>query len=97
MNRWAWTVWYKANTLRALLIALVAWILHISGVAGDAESQDAATIVVDAVLRASEGIAIVWAMYARAKQPTPPLTLTQQGANDRNAAEHASQSQGAKE
>jgi hypothetical protein len=86
MNRWSWVAWYQSNTLRALLVALMAWFLDISGVAEDV-AGDSARNVVDAVLAAAQGIALVWGVYARARQPTPPVTLTQRTADERNALE----------
>lgn len=83
-----WTAWYKSNTMRALLVALVAWLLNTFGVEEATANSQAATIAGHA-LSVVEGLAILWGMWARAKLPSPRLTLTKQHAERRNAVAEA--------
>lgn len=65
--------WYKSNTLRALIVAAVAWVLQSTGVlAGEAE----AGAIADMLLQVIQFAALGWAAYARVRQPTPPITQT---------------------
>lgn len=66
--------WYKANTLRALLIAGITQALTLTGAADALPDADIAQTV-DGLLKLIETGALIWAFYARAKQPTPPVTL----------------------
>lgn len=86
MNRWSWTAWYKSNTMRALVVALVAFGLDKVGLP-DALAQGAAQHLADLVLGATQGAALLAGLYARARQPTPPLTISQAEADKKNAAE----------
>lgn len=85
-SRWSWKVWHKSNTMRALLVALVAWGLDKAGFP-DEISQGIAQQVIELLLAGVEGGALLWAMYARTQQPTPPLALTKAAADQKNAAE----------
>jgi hypothetical protein len=86
MNRWNWTAWYKSGTMRALLVGLLAFGLDKVGLP-DGLSQGAAQQLVDLLLGATQGGALLYGMYARSSLPTPPLTLTQAAADRRNATE----------
>lgn len=64
---------YKSNTIRALVLAVVAQALMLLGVA-DATTVDAqAGALVEAGFELVQLVAITWAMYARAVMPTPPI------------------------
>lgn len=86
MERLNWTAWYKSNTMRALLVGLIAFGLDRAGLP-DGLSQGAAQQLVELLLGATQGGAMLWGLYARSRQPTPPLTLTQAAADQRNAGE----------
>lgn len=86
MNGWNWTAWYRSNTMRALLVGTIAFALDKVGLP-DAISQGAAQQIVELLLGVTQGGALMWGMYARSRQPTPPLTLTQSEADRKNAAE----------
>jgi hypothetical protein len=86
MNRWNWTAWYRSNTMRALLVGTIAFGLDKVGVP-DAISQGAAQQIIEVLLGAAQGGAMIWGLYARSRQPTPPLTLTQASADRKNAVE----------
>jgi hypothetical protein len=88
MNRWNWTAWHRSNTMRALLVGMIAFGLDRLGLP-DALSQGAAQQIIELLLGTTQGGALAWAMYARSRQPTPPLTLTQAAADRRNEAEQA--------
>lgn len=79
-----WIAWYRSNTMRALLVALAAWGLDQAGVPAEV-AQGTAQQLVELLLGATQGAALAWGLYARARQPTPPLTLTQTKADARNA------------
>lgn len=89
-TRWSWTAWYKSNTMRALLVGLIAFGLDRVGLP-EGISQGTAQHIVDLLLGATQGGALLWGMYARSKQPTPPLTLTQSDADRMNAIEQNTQ------
>jgi len=80
---WTWAAVYKSNTVRALAVALVAWALNMGGAD---EAAGSAAQLVDTAFNAVQGIAMLWALYARTRQPTPPLALTQKAADALNAA-----------
>jgi len=64
---------YKSNTIRALVLAVVAQVLILMGVA-DATTVDAqAGELVEAGFQLVQLVAITWAMYARTFMPTPPI------------------------
>lgn len=84
MNRWNWTAWYKSNTMRALLVGFIAFGLDRVGLP-EALSQGTAQQLVDLLLGTAQGGAMLWGLYARSRQPTPPLALTQAAADRRNA------------
>lgn len=86
MSRWNWTAWYKSNTMRALLVGLLAFGLDRAGLPG-ALSQGAAEQLVEILLGTAQGGAMLWGLYARSRQPTPPLTLTQAAADQKNAVD----------
>ena len=73
-------VWYRSNTMRALLVGAVAFALDRIGLP-EALSQGTAQQLVDLILGATQGGALLFGMYARSRQPTPPLTLTQSAAD----------------
>lgn len=52
---------YKSNTMRGLVVALIAWFIYICGVP---ELLPAYHLAVAFVLNAIQGVAIVWAMYS---------------------------------
>lgn len=87
MSTGNWTAWYRSNTMRALLVGLVAFGLDRVGLP-DGLSQGAAQQLVELLLGTAQGGAMLWGLYARSRQPTPPLTLTRAEAERRNAAEH---------
>lgn len=78
--------WYRSNTMRALLVGLVAFGLDRLGLP-DSLSQGAAQHIADLVLGVTQGGALLFGMYARSRQPTPPLALTQAAADKTNATE----------
>lgn len=88
MSRWSWTAWYRSNTMRALLVGLIAFGLDKVGLP-DGVSQETARQLVELLLGATQGGALLWGLYARSKQPTPPLALTQASAERLNAAEQS--------
>lgn len=64
---------YKSNTIRALVLAIVAQALILLGVA-DATTVDAqAGELVEAGFELVQLVAVIWAMYARAAMKTPPI------------------------
>jgi len=64
---------YKSNTIRALVLAVVAQVLILMGVA-DATTVDAqAGELVEAGFQLVQLVAITWGMYARTFMPTPPI------------------------
>jgi hypothetical protein len=79
-----WTAWYKSNTMRALLVGAIAFGLDRVGLP-EALSQGTAQQLVDLLLGTAQGGAMLWGLYARSRQPTPPLTLTQASADRKNA------------
>jgi hypothetical protein len=85
----SWAPFYKSNTIRALLVAFVAWLLTAIGIGEEMASAEAQRLV-NLALELVQGIALAWAAYARSRQPTPPLTLTKAGAERRNAEADAS-------
>jgi hypothetical protein len=76
--------WYRSNTMRALLVGAIAFTLDRVGLP-DTLSQGTAQQIVDLLLGVTQGGAMLFGMYARARQPTPPLALTQSAADQRNA------------
>lgn len=72
--------------MRALLVGMLAFGLDKIGLP-DGLSQETARQLVDLLLGATQGGALLFAMYARSRQPTPPLALSQAAADRRNAAE----------
>lgn len=70
-------VWYKSNTLRALIVAGITQALTLTGVSAQIPDTEVAALT-DGVLKLIETVALIWAFYARAKQPTPPVTLTKE-------------------
>lgn len=84
MDRWNFTAWYKSNTMRALLVGLIAFGLDRIGLP-DTVAQGTAQQLVDLLLGTAQGGALLWGLYARSRQPTPPLTLTQASADRKNA------------
>lgn len=66
--------WYKSNTLRALLVALIAQVLVWFGVA-DLLPAEQLEQFVDMGLKVTEVVAILAAGITRARQPTPPVTM----------------------
>lgn len=67
--------WYKSNTVRALLLAGITQLLTMTGWAVDLAAADAEKFV-SSGLNFVETASLLWAFYARTRQPTPPLTLT---------------------
>lgn len=65
--------WYKSNTIRALIIAGVAQLVVFFKLT-DALPTEAITANVDKILDLASVLATAWAAYARARQPTPPLS-----------------------
>lgn len=65
--------WYKSNTLRALLVAGVAQALVLLGIADEVASTEKGAQLTDMVLNLVEVVSLMWAGYARVKQPTPPI------------------------
>lgn len=63
--------WYQSNTLRGLLVALVAFALQLAGL--DAQFPDAAGYVGKVLDLVTLG-AMMYAGYARVRQPTPPIS-----------------------
>jgi hypothetical protein len=80
-----WAPFYRSNTVRALLVAFVAWALTAAGVAEEASSAEAQKLV-NLFLELVQGVALAWGVYARTRQPTPALTLTKAKADERNEA-----------
>lgn len=74
--------WYKSNVMRSLLVASVAFALQRAGLAN--QFPDAGAIV-DLLLSIMTGGGIAAAGISRATQPTPPLTITQDAADRRQA------------
>ena len=66
-------VWYKSNVLRALIVAAVAQVLYMTGVAVDAAPAQAEQLV-QSGLAFIELVALAWAGYARTRMPNPPVT-----------------------
>lgn len=83
MDRWNFTAWYKSNTMRALLVGLIAFGLDRVGMP-EAISQGTAQQIVELLLGTAQGGAMLWGLYSRSKLPTPPLTLTQAAADRLN-------------
>lgn len=81
---WTWTAFYKSNTVRAICVAFFAWLLNLLGADQTLESADAAHYA-DVALSAAQGIAMLWALYARTRQPTPPLAISKKAADEKNA------------
>ena len=79
--------WYDAGTMRALLLAAVGLIGVIAGLFGIDEALFSAKAakVVDALSTVLTLGGVVWAGIARARQPTPPITLTQASADEHNS------------
>jgi hypothetical protein len=73
--------------MRALLVAAVGLIGVIASLFGVDETlfSAKATKVVDALSTLLTLSGLVWAGYARARQPTPPITLTRSRAEEHNA------------
>jgi hypothetical protein len=69
--------WYKSNTLRGLLVAVLAFLLQHLGL-GDQFAD--AGVYVDYFLTGVEGLALAYSAWARSRQPTPPVTLTKAAA-----------------
>ena len=65
--------WYKSNTLRALVIALLVQVVTWIGLTDNVSNEEVAENV-DRVLAVIEFLALAWAAWARLKQPTPPIT-----------------------
>lgn len=63
--------WYQSNTLRGLLVAVVAFALNLAGL--DAQFPDAGQYV-DKALDLVTLSAMVFAAWARTRQPTPPIS-----------------------
>ena len=79
--------WYNAGTMRALLVAAAGLIGVIASLFGVDEAlfSDKAAKVVDALSTLIAVGGVVWASIARARQPTPPIKLTQASADLHNA------------
>lgn len=75
--------------MRALLVGLLAFGLDRIGLP-DGLSQGAAQQIADLVLGVTQGGALLFGLYARSRQPAPPLSLTQGAADRNNAAEERS-------
>lgn len=52
---------YRSNTMRGLVVALIAWFIYICGVP---ELLPGYHLTITFVLNAIQGVAIVWAMYS---------------------------------
>ncbi len=65
--------WWKSNTLRALLIAALAQVIAFAGLADEVGSEKVAQLV-DAALDLVSLAATLYAAYARARLPTPPVS-----------------------
>lgn len=65
--------WYKSNTLRALGVAALMQVLAVAGLA-DQFDADTVGKYVDGGLDLIAFLATVYAAWARARQPTPPVT-----------------------
>jgi hypothetical protein len=78
--------WYDAATMRALLVAAVGLIGVIASLFGVDETLFSAKAakVVDALSTLITLSGLVWAGYARARHPTPPITLTRSQAEQHN-------------
>lgn len=79
--------WWDAATMRALLVAAVGLIGVIASLFGVDEALFSAKAakVVDALSTVITLGGVVWAGYARAQHPTPPITLTRASAEQHNA------------
>lgn len=79
--------WYDAATMRALLVAAVGLVGIIASLFGVDEvlfSEKSAKIVDSLSTLITLG-GVVWAGIARTRKPTPPIKLTQAGADQHNA------------
>jgi hypothetical protein len=79
--------WYDAGTLRALVVTAVGLIGVIASLFGIDEAVFTAKApkIIDALMALIALGSLVWAVYARTRQPTPPVTLTQASADQHNA------------
>lgn len=74
--------WYDANTMRALLLASVGLLASIAGLFGINEelfSVKAAHLVDQLANFVTLG-GVAWAVYARTRHPTPPVTTSRAAA-----------------
>jgi len=80
-------VWYDAGTMRALVVALVGLVGIIASLFGADEAlfSDKAPKIIDALSTILTLGGVIWAGIARSRQPTPPISLTQAGADQHNA------------
>jgi hypothetical protein len=80
-------VWYDAAVMRALLVAAVGLIGVIASLFGVDEAlfSEKSEKIVDALSTLITLGGIVWAGIARARKPTPPVTLTRSAADLHNA------------
>lgn len=76
--------WYKSNTLRGLVIAALAQLTQMLGITETTTSEDI-TGAVDKLLDVVSLAATAYAAWARTRQPTPPVTLTQAAADAQSA------------
>lgn len=81
---WTWTAFYKSNTVRAILISFFAWLLSMLDAPDKLHSASAAEYA-DIALSIFQGAGMLWALYARTRQPTPPLAISQKAADAKNA------------
>jgi hypothetical protein len=79
--------WYDAATMRALLVAAAGLLGVIASLFGVDEALFSATAakIIDALSTLLAVGGVVWASIARARQPTPPIKLTQARADEANA------------
>lgn len=80
--------WYDAGTMRALLVAAVGLIGIIASLFGVDEALFSAKSakIVDALSTLITLGGVVWASIARARQPTPPIHISQASADAANSA-----------
>ncbi len=79
--------WYDAGTMRALIVSAVGLVGIIASLFGADEALfDAkAPHIIDALSTIVTLGGVIWAGISRSRQPTPPITLTQAGADQHNA------------
>lgn len=81
---WRFMPLLSSGTMRWLLVAGATWLATLIGIP-EAIAPAQAERWAELALQVLQGVAIAWAGYHRYKNPTPPLVMTKEQAEQRNS------------